>query len=288
MQPMVNLALRAARNAGQDLVRRLDRFDAAQSTDQEKAKFIADCTIGLEKSIIFELKKSLADDNFEGRETGFNAGKEGQPVWQICVIDDLANFRVGIPAFAIIINCLHKDRTEHSVVLNPMNGDEFSASRGRGTQLNGRRIRCGGVTTLTDAITAFTQPMGLSDNAADQRAKVMRLMESNYDVRSIGSGILTMAYVAADRFQAALVSDLDAISLNAGTLLTSEAGCLLAAIDGAPRVSAPANVAVANPRLLKSLRCKTSQTRDLRKSTDGLLLATTTRRWRRHCITWGA
>ena len=40
MQPMVNLALRAARNAGQDLVRRLDRYDAVQSTDQEKAKFI--------------------------------------------------------------------------------------------------------------------------------------------------------------------------------------------------------------------------------------------------------
>ena len=61
MQPMVNLALRAARNAGQDLVRRLDRFDASQSTDQEKAKFIADCTIGLERSIIFELKKSLPE-----------------------------------------------------------------------------------------------------------------------------------------------------------------------------------------------------------------------------------
>lgn len=69
MQPMVKLALRAARNAGQDLVRRLDRFDAYQSTDQEKAKFIADCTIGLEKSIIFELKKSLPDHNFHGRET---------------------------------------------------------------------------------------------------------------------------------------------------------------------------------------------------------------------------
>lgn len=253
MQPMVNLALRAARNAGQDLVRRLDRFDAAQSTDQEKAKFIADCTIGLEKSIIFELKKSLPDDNYEGRETGVNAGKDTQPTWQICVIDDLGNFRVGIPAFAIIINCLQNGRVEHSVVLNPMNGDEFSSSRGRGTQLNGRRIRCGGISILTDAITAFTQPMGLSDNASAQRVKIMRLMESNYDVRSIGSGVLTIAYVAADRFQAALVSDLDAISLNAGNLLASEAGCLLAAIDGAPKVTAPANLAVANPRLLKSL-----------------------------------
>ena len=103
MQPMVNLALRAARNAGLDLVRRLDRFDSSQSTDQEKAKFVADCTIGLEKGIIFELKKALPDNNFEGRETGLNAGDTKQPTWQVCVIDDVANFRVGIPAFAIII-----------------------------------------------------------------------------------------------------------------------------------------------------------------------------------------
>ncbi|MEK9766014.1 MAG: inositol monophosphatase family protein [Thalassolituus sp.] len=253
MQPMVNLALRAARNAGQDLVRRLDRFDATQSTDQEKAKFIADCTIGLEKGIIFELKKSLPEHSYEGRETGLNAGKDGQPTWQICVIDDIANFRVGIPSFAIVINCLNNGRAEHTVIVNPMNGDEFSASRGRGALLNNRRIRCGNQNSLTDSIVGFTQPMGLNENAAQQRTKIMSLMEGNYDVRSIGSGALTLAYVAADRFQAALVADLDAISLNAGNLLASEAGCLLANINGEPRLSAPANIAVANPRLLKAL-----------------------------------
>ena len=253
MQPMVNLALRAARNAGQDLVRRLDRFDATQSTDQEKAKFVADCTIGLEKGIIFELKKSLPEHNYEGRETGLNAGDDKQPLWQICVIDDIANFRVGIPAFAIIICCLINGKTEHAVVVNPMNGDEFSASRGRGSQLNNRRIRCGNLTTLTDAITAFTQPMGLSDNAFQQRTKINALMQGGYDIRCIGSNALTLAYVAADRFQAALISDMDTYSLNAGGLIASEAGCLLADLNGAPRITAPANIAVANPRLLKAL-----------------------------------
>lgn len=253
MQPMVNLALRAARNAGQDLVRRLDRFDATQSTDQEKAKFIADCTIGLEKGIIFELKKSLPEHNYEGRETGLNTGDEKQPVWQICVIDDIANFRVGIPAFAIIIACQVGGKTEHAVILNPMNGDEFTASRGRGAQLNNRRIRCGNMSSLTDAITAFTQPMGLSDTAAQQRNKINTLMQSGYDVRSIGSGALTLAYVAADRFQAAFISDMDAFSLAAGGLVASEAGCLMADIKGQPRITAPANIAVANPRLLKAL-----------------------------------
>ncbi len=253
MQPMVNLALRAARNAGLDLVRRLDRFDSSQSTDQEKAKFVADCTIGLEKGIIFELKKALPDNNFEGRETGLNAGDTKQPTWQVCVIDDVANFRVGIPAFAIIIACVNHGKTDHAVILNPMNGDEFTASRGRGAQLNNRRIRCGGLNTLTDAMIGFTQPLGLSESGYEQRAKIQQLLMKNYDLRSIGSNALSMAYVAADRFQAALLSDVDSFSLTAGSLLASEAGCLLADVTGQPRIVAPANIVITNPRLLKTL-----------------------------------
>ena len=190
MQPMVNLALRAARNAGQDLVRRLDRFDSAQSTDQEKAKFIADCTIGLEKSIIFELKKALPEHNFAGRETGRNIENNDQPTWQICVIDDIANFRVGIPSFAIIISCVANGKTEHAVVVNPINGDEFTASRGRGSQLNNRRIRCSNINALSDAIVGYTQPMGTNDSALDQRQRTQRLMTRAYDLRNIGSNAL--------------------------------------------------------------------------------------------------
>ncbi|HBS43071.1 MAG TPA: hypothetical protein DEA26_10350 [Oceanospirillales bacterium] len=253
MQPMVNLALRAARNAGQDLVRRLDRFDAGQSTDQEKAKFVADCTIGLERSIIFELKKSLPEHNFEGRETGLNVSNEQQPTWQICVIDDVANFRVGIPAFAIVISCLINGRAEHAVIMNPINGDEFTASRGRGAQLNSRRIRCGQESSLNNAILGYTQPMGMNESAGQQMDKFIRVIKAGYEFRCIGSNALTLAYVAADRLQGALLSDVDAFALNAGSLIATESGCLLADLKGAPKLSAPASLAVANPRLLKSV-----------------------------------
>lgn len=253
MQPMVNLALRAARNAGQDLVRRLDRFDSSQSSDQEKAKFIADCTISLEKSIIFELKKSLPEHNFQGRETGVNSGEASQPTWQVCVIDDIANFRVGIPAFAIIISCILNGKTEHAVMINPMNGDEFTASRGRGTQLNNRRIRASKINTLEDAIVGYTQPSSLNEEALDQRQRLLALVAQNYDLRNIGSNALSIAYVAADRFQGALLSDVDEFALTAGALVASEAGCLLADVNGQPKLQAPANLAVSNPRLLKAL-----------------------------------
>jgi len=253
MQPMVNLALRAARNAGQDLVRRLDRFDSAQSTDQEKAKFIADCTIGLEKSIIFELKKALPEHNFHGRETGQNGDNSSQPTWQICVIDDIANFRVGIPAFAFIICCVVNGKTEHAVIINPINGDEFTASRGRGSQLNNRRIRCGHINALNDAIVGYTQPLGTSDSVHDQRERVQRLMGKTYDLRNIGSNALSICYVAADRFQAAMLSNVDEYALNAAGLVAAEAGCLMSEVSGQPMLKAPANVVVSNPRLLKAL-----------------------------------
>lgn len=250
---MVNLALRAARNAGQDLVRRLDRFDAAISTGQEKVKFIADCTIGLEKNIIFELKKSYPEHNYEGRETGLNSGSEGQPLWRICVIDDLDNFRVGIPCFAILIVCLQADRPEHTVILNPMNSDEFTASRGRGALLNNRRIRCGSLISPSEAIIGYTQPAGVGEEADKQQARIMDLLNKGYEMRNLGSNALSMAYVAADRFQAAALSNVDDISLHAAGLLAAEAGCLISTTDGSPKPKAHANLLVSNPRLLKAM-----------------------------------
>ena len=253
MQPMVNLALRAARNAGQEIVRRLDRFDAAQSTDQEKAKFVADCVIGLEKGIIFDLKKSLPEHNFKGRETGTNGNNENQPTWHVCVIDDLANFRVGIPTFAIVLACQVNGKTEHAVIVNPMNSDEFSASRGRGAQLNNHRIRASNVNSLADSMIGFTQPVGFGEEAFDQRQRLMNLMSKSYDMRAIGSNALSIAYVAADRFQAAILSNVDEFSLLAGGLIATEAGCLLSDVNGQPRLRQSANILVANPRLLKAL-----------------------------------
>ncbi|WP_221799857.1 inositol monophosphatase family protein [Oceanobacter mangrovi] len=250
---MVNLALRAARNAGEDLVRRLDRFDSSQSTDQEKAKFIADCSIGLEKAIIFDLKKAYPEHNYRGRETGLNAGVEKQPTWSVCVIDDIANFRVGIPAFAIIIACQINGKTEHAIITNPINGDEFSASRGRGTQANNRRIRCGSTVALADAIIGYTQPVGTGEEAFSQRERLMKLMSKTYDLRNIGSNALSLAYVAADRFQGVLLSNVDEFALQAGSLIASEAGCLLSDVSGQPQLKPGCNLVVSNPRLLKNL-----------------------------------
>lgn len=258
MQPMVNLALRAARNSGQDLVRRLDRFDREQSSGHEAVKFISDTIFSLEKGIIYELQKSLPEHNFTGRESGEQINDEKQPHWYISVLEEVANFRAGIPTYSIAILCKVQGKAEHAAVINPVNGDEFTASRGRGAQLNSRRIRCGRALSLDDTIIGLGHATGNTESQLKQRQLHAHLISKNYDIRSIGSGLLTVLYVAADRFQSALICNLNDTSLAIGQLMASEAGCLTADISGAPILTSQSNLAVANPRLLKTLLAQTA------------------------------
>lgn len=253
MQPAANQALKAARQAGQDLIRRLERFDLHQAHSRELAKFLADCTIGLEKSIIFELKKSFPEHNFLGRETGLNQQDEQNPTWRISVIDEMTNFKLGIPGYAIMISCEQNGKNEHAILIDPVSAEEFVASRGRGAQVSNRRIRCGSDTDLQDTLVAFTQPKGQNEQACAQAERINQLLLSRLDVRNIGSNALSMVYVAANRFQAAILSQADEFTLSCAGLIAHEAGCLMSNLKGEAQFSAPDDVVITSPKLMKPL-----------------------------------
>ncbi len=252
MQPAANQALKAARQAGQDLTRRLERFDLHQAQPRELSKFLADCTIGIEKNIIFELKKSFPEHNFLGRETGLNQQQETAPLWRVSVIDDMLNFRLGIPAYAIMISCEMAGKKEHAILVDPMTGEEFVASRGRGAQLSNRRMRCSNETELQNVIVAFTQPKGQDERAFAQAQRINQLLKSRLDVRNIGSNALSMVYVAGNRFQAAILSQIDEFTLHCAGLIAHEAGCLLSNLKGESNFIAPDDIVLTNPKLMKS------------------------------------
>lgn len=253
MQPAANQALKAARQAGQDLIRRLERFDLQQSNDREVAKFLADCTIGIEKSIIFELKKSFPEHNYLGRETGLNQQDEQNPTWRISVIDEMSNFRLSIPAYAIMISCEQNGKNEHAILIDPMTGEEFVASRGRGAQFSNRRIRCSKDIELNNCIVAFTQPKGQNEQASEQAKRINQLLVSRLDVRNIGSNALSMVYVAANRFQAAILSQVDEFTLTCAGLIAHESGCLISNLKGEINIKAPDDIVITSPKLMKPL-----------------------------------
>ena len=81
----------------------------------------------------------IPDHGFLGEETGRSGGDEY--VWIIDPLDGTTNFLHGFPMFAVSIAVEYRGRLEHAVVYDPMRQELFTASRGGGAQLDGRRIR---------------------------------------------------------------------------------------------------------------------------------------------------
>ncbi len=151
MQPMLNIALRAARQAGEHIVRASDRLDLIPVTEKGSNDYVTEVDRAAEDIIIRTLQKAYPDHGFLAEESG-SSNPDADYIWIIDPLDGTTNFVRGIPHYAVSIACQHQGKIEHAVVYNPVTREEFTASRGRGAQLNGRRIRVTARTNLDGAL----------------------------------------------------------------------------------------------------------------------------------------
>ena len=139
MHPMLNIAIRAARSAGNIIVRNLDRVDRLTVQTKERNDFVSEVDRQAENEIISILRRAFPQHGILAEESGAHAGDEYQ--WIIDPLDGTTNFLHGFPQFAVSIALRHKGRLEQAVVYDPLLQDLYTASRGAGAQLNERRIR---------------------------------------------------------------------------------------------------------------------------------------------------
>jgi myo-inositol-1(or 4)-monophosphatase len=139
MHPMLNIAIRAARSAGNIIVRNLDRVDRLTIRTKEHNDFVSEVDRQAENEIISILRRAFPQHGILAEESGSHAGDEYQ--WIIDPLDGTTNFLHGFPQFAVSIALRHKGRLEQAVVYDPLLQELYTASRGAGAQLNDRRIR---------------------------------------------------------------------------------------------------------------------------------------------------
>ena len=158
MQPMVTIALRAARQAGEMIVKAADNLDSVQVSEKSKNDFVTEIDKRSEEMIIETISKAYPDHYFLSEESGFRGSDSSDVQWIIDPLDGTTNFVHGIPYVSVSIACIIKGKLEHAVVVEPFSHDEFTASRGSGTRLNGRRIRVSGKTEKEGALYATGIP----------------------------------------------------------------------------------------------------------------------------------
>ncbi len=139
MQPAVNIAVRAARRAGEIIVRSMNRLESLQVTTKGRNDFASEVDRAAEHEIIAIISKAYPQHAFLAEESGRTG--ESETVWIIDPLDGTTNYLHGFPTFAVSIACQHRGRLEHAVIYDPLRLEIFTASRGDGARLENRRLR---------------------------------------------------------------------------------------------------------------------------------------------------
>jgi myo-inositol-1(or 4)-monophosphatase len=253
MHPMLNIAVRAARSAGNVVVRAFEQQDKIEVSAKGTNDLVSNIDKKAEEIIIETIRKSYPKHSIISEECGYLKGEDDDFQWVIDPLDGTTNFIKGIPHFAVSIALKVKGKLEQAVVFDPIRGELFTASRGKGTQLNGCRVRVKAHKELNSTIIATGFPFKCKHHMDAYMGMFTNILTKAADLRRAGSAALDLAYVAAGRLDGYWEIGLKPWDSAAGELLIIEAGGLVTDFVGGHNHVKSGNTVAASPRLLKEI-----------------------------------
>jgi myo-inositol-1(or 4)-monophosphatase len=256
MHPMVQFALRASRSAAEQFLRIRERIENAHE-EHNLQRLLEDTARNAETLIARQLSRGYPQHGISGRFTPYRAGEDdGRDIeWRIEPFHGYSSLGVAGKGFALSLVCLVKGRPEHAVVICPFSDDEYLASRGRGAQHNGKRIRVPKTVSIGGSRLAMSLPeSGQRTRHLPAYMTLIQQLGPQVEVQlASGSGLLDMAELAAGRVDSVFVLGLEEQDRQVGSLLLKEAGALIGTPDGQPSVDTAGQLMAAGPRLFKAL-----------------------------------
>src|SRR5689334_23136531 len=216
MQPLENIAVTAARAAGNYIMRHLDRADALKVTRKGRNDFVSEVDRGAEAEIIHTIRKAYPEHAVLAEEGGAD-GKHDY-LWIIDPLDGTTNFLHGFPHFAVSIAVQHKGKLQHGVIYAPCTQDLYCATRGGGAVLNNRKIRVSKTSVMDESLVGTGVPIRAGANLDQYLPQLRVVVEKTAGVRRAGSAALDLAYTACGRLDAFWEMNLNAWDMAAGVL----------------------------------------------------------------------
>lgn len=252
-EPLINIAIEAARAGGNLITRAMKRMDTVVITEKSPNDFVTEVDQRVERAIIDIIHKAYPSHRILAEESG-ECGDESDTVWIIDPLDGTRNFIHGFPHFAISIAVMVKNKIEHGVIYDPIRQELFTATRGKGAQLNNTRIRVAQRKKLEECLLGTGFAYRHTDPHNPTPAKCFQyLLPTCGDVRRAGAATLDLAYVACGRLDGFWEYGLKIWDLAAGVLLVKEAGGIVCDMDGGETYLKTGNVTCANPSILRQL-----------------------------------
>jgi myo-inositol-1(or 4)-monophosphatase len=248
MHPMLNIAVKAARRAGQIINRASLDLDLVQVAKKQHNDFVTEVDQASEAAIIDTLRTAYPDHAILAEESG-QSGNESEYEWIIDPLDGTTNFIHGFPYYCVSIALAHKGIITQAVVYDPTRNDLFTASRGRGAFLNDRRIRVGRRDRLADSLIGTGFPFREKDGIERYTDLFADMTRACAGLRRPGAAALDLANVAAGRMDGFFEQGLSPWDVAAGALLVTEAGGLVGNYTGDSDFLHVGEIVVGNPKV---------------------------------------
>lgn len=243
---MLNFAIQTARDAGRILAERFGR--TLEITNKSELDLVTESDLASERLIIERIKAYHPRHAILAEESGASSpvDQELRSEWRWIVdpLDGTTNYAHGYPCFCVSMGLEHGGRMELGVVYDPMRDELFTAERGQGASLNGRRIQVSPVKSLSGALLCTGFPYDVRERSEFARHFANFIMNAQ-GVRRDGAAALDLAYVACGRFDGFWEEGLKPWDVAAGALMVTEAGGRVSNYTGEP-------LSIFNPPILAS------------------------------------
>src|SRR5262245_15042912 len=237
LDEFLQAAVEAARAGAAELEKWRGRFSIREKF---RADLVTEADEASQKVVKEILLAKFPDHIFIGEEDSVGKSPaevrppaDAPPAWIVDPLDGTANYAHDVPAYCVSIGLWHAGQALVGVILDPRQHELFTAAHGQGAFLNGSRIRVSAVPSIADAMLSTGFPANIQKQMRNLRAWE-KLAGVSQSIRRNGSTALSMAYVAAGRFDGYWAYDNYPWDVVAGAVLILEAGGLIATTDGLP------------------------------------------------------
>jgi myo-inositol-1(or 4)-monophosphatase len=231
---MLAIAIEAAREAGKVLKQNVGKIKNIQMKGGEGKNLVTEIDKKSEEIIIGIVRKNFPGHDILAEESGKAHGRSSPWRWVIDPLDGTTNYTHGFPVYCVSIAIEHDGEIVAGVIYDPNFDELFTAERGKGAFLNGRRMEVSRVDALKRSLLVTGFPYTIADNPDHAIERFVSFLMEAQAVRRMGSAAIDLAYVAAGRYEGFWEVALEPWDMAAGALLVREAGGSLTDFEGKP------------------------------------------------------
>ncbi len=226
---LLDIALNAAKSAGELLSKRPKNLDVTQKTSI--VDFATQMDKASENLIVNQILGARPDDGILAEEGSSVSGSSGI-TWIIDPLDGTVNYFYDLPAWNVSIAAADENGALVGVVYSPSIGSLWTGIRGQGSFHNGEKIKTGNETNLQKSLvlTGFSYDLV---KRVEQSAILEKMIPQVRDIRRFGSAAVDLCFVAMGKADAYYEYGLQPWDRAAGALIAREAGAIISNWEGA-------------------------------------------------------